>query len=33
VERLFGFRYRVEIFVPPEKRRCGFYFGVASAGR
>lgn len=25
VERLFGFRYRVEIFVPPEKREYGFY--------
>ncbi|MGH9627665.1 MAG: winged helix-turn-helix domain-containing protein [Bryobacteraceae bacterium] len=25
VERLFGFEYRVEIFVPPEKRRYGFY--------
>lgn len=25
VERLFGFRYRVEIFVPPEKRQYGFY--------
>jgi hypothetical protein len=25
VERLFGFRYRVEIFVPPEKRTHGFY--------
>ena len=25
VERLFGFHYRVEIFVPPEKRRYGFY--------
>lgn len=25
VERLFGFQYRVEIFVPPEKRKYGFY--------
>ena len=25
VERLFGFHYRVEIFVPPEKRKYGFY--------
>jgi uncharacterized protein YcaQ len=25
VERLFGFKYRVEIFVPPEKREYGFY--------
>jgi uncharacterized protein YcaQ len=25
VERLFGFHYRVEIFVPPEKRQYGFY--------
>jgi uncharacterized protein len=25
VERLFGFNYRVEIFVPPEKREYGFY--------
>jgi hypothetical protein len=25
VERLFGFKYRVEIFVPPEKRQYGFY--------
>ena len=25
VERLFGFKYRVEIFVPPEKRTHGFY--------
>ncbi len=25
VERLFGFKYRVEIFVPPEKREHGFY--------
>ena len=25
MERLFGFRYRVEIFVPPEKRQYGFY--------
>ena len=25
VARLFGFDYRVEIFVPPEKRRYGFY--------
>jgi uncharacterized protein YcaQ len=25
VERLFGFKYRVEIFVPPEKRKYGFY--------
>src|SRR5580658_1695869 len=25
VERLFGFEYRVEIFVPPEKRKHGFY--------
>ena len=25
VERLFRFEYRVEIFVPPEKRRYGFY--------
>jgi uncharacterized protein YcaQ len=25
VARLFGFEYRVEIFVPPEKRRYGFY--------
>ena len=25
VARLFGFEYRVEIFVPPEKRQCGFY--------
>jgi uncharacterized protein YcaQ len=25
VERLFGFDYRVEIFVPPERRQYGFY--------
>jgi hypothetical protein len=25
VLRLFGFEYRVEIFVPPEKRKYGFY--------
>ncbi len=25
VKRLFGFDYRVEIFVPPEKREYGFY--------
>jgi len=25
VERLFGFKYRVEIFVPPHKREYGFY--------
>lgn len=25
VARLFGFEYRVEIFVPPEQRRYGFY--------
>jgi uncharacterized protein YcaQ len=25
VERLFQFEYRVEIFVPPEKRKYGFY--------
>ncbi len=25
VARLFNFEYRVEIFVPPEKRRYGFY--------
>jgi len=25
VDRLFGFKYRVEIFVPPEKRTHGFY--------
>jgi uncharacterized protein len=25
IERLFGFEYRVEIFVPPEKRKYGFY--------
>jgi len=25
VERLFGFEYRVEIFVPPAKRQYGFY--------
>jgi uncharacterized protein YcaQ len=25
VERLFGFKYRVEIFVPPQKREFGFY--------
>jgi uncharacterized protein len=25
VERLFGFNYRVEIFVPPDKRKYGFY--------
>ena len=25
VARLFGFDYRVEIFVPPEKRQYGFY--------
>jgi len=25
VKRLFGFEYRVEIFVPPEKRKYGFY--------
>jgi uncharacterized protein YcaQ len=25
VERLFGFEYRVEIFVPPDRRNYGFY--------
>ena len=25
VERLFGFEYRLEVFVPPEKRKYGFY--------
>jgi uncharacterized protein YcaQ len=25
VARLFGFDYRVEIFVPPDQRRYGFY--------
>jgi len=25
VARLFGFEYRVEIFVPPHQRRYGFY--------
>jgi uncharacterized protein YcaQ len=25
VKRLFGFEYRVEIFVPPQKRKYGFY--------
>jgi len=25
VDRLFGFEYRVEIFVPPEKRKYGSY--------
>jgi uncharacterized protein YcaQ len=25
VRRLFGFEYRVEIFVPPDKRKYGFY--------
>jgi uncharacterized protein YcaQ len=25
VARLYGFEYRVEIFVPPEKRQYGFY--------
>jgi uncharacterized protein YcaQ len=25
VARLFGFEYRVEIFVPPAKRKFGFY--------
>jgi hypothetical protein len=25
VDRLFGFQYRVEIFVPPKKRQYGFY--------
>ncbi|HEV2446211.1 MAG TPA: crosslink repair DNA glycosylase YcaQ family protein [Candidatus Sulfopaludibacter sp.] len=38
VERLFGFEYRVEIFVPPEKRKYGFYvlpflFGEKLAAR
>jgi len=25
VDRLFGFEYRLEVFVPPKKRRYGFY--------
>jgi hypothetical protein len=25
VQRLFGFDYRLEVFVPPEKRKYGFY--------
>jgi uncharacterized protein YcaQ len=25
VERLFGFEYRLEVFIPPKKRRYGFY--------
>jgi len=38
VARLFGFEYRVEIFVPPEKRHYGFYvlpflFGEELAAR
>jgi uncharacterized protein YcaQ len=25
VQRLFGFEYRLEVFVPPQKRKYGFY--------
>lgn len=31
-ERLFGFRYRIEVFVPEEKRQYGYYVFPVSRG-